>query len=53
MSRKHMVGSVDRRGQQNAVFATFMDLIKRFEAQWSQFFDNIDGYAVLTSRSDS
>ena len=37
MSRKHMVGSVDiynidRRGQQNAVFATLMDLTKRFEA---------------------
>ena len=29
MSTKHMVGGVDRRGQQNAVFATFMDLVKR------------------------
>ena len=33
MSRKHVVGSVDRRGQQNEVFATFMGLAKRFEAQ--------------------
>ena len=32
MSTKHIVGGVDRRGQQNAVFATFMDLVKRFEA---------------------
>ena len=32
MSRKHMVGSVNRRGQQNAVFATLVDLAKRFEA---------------------
>ena len=31
MSRKHMVGSVHRRGQQNAVFATLVDLAKRFE----------------------
>ena len=29
MSTKHMVGGVDRRGQQNAVFATLMDLVKR------------------------
>ena len=53
MSRKHMVGSIDRRGQQNAVFAMLMDLAKRFEPQWSQFFDDIDGYAVLMSRSDA
>ena len=53
MSRKHMVGSVDRRGQQNEVFATLMDLAKRFEAQRSQFLDDIDGCAVLTSRSDA
>ena len=32
MSRKYMVGSVYRRGQQNAVFATLIDLAKRFEA---------------------
>ena len=30
--RKHMVDSVDRRGQQNALFVTLMDLAKRFEA---------------------
>ena len=48
MSRKHMVGSVHRRGQQNAVFAMLVDLAKRF-----QFFDDIDGYTVLTSRSDA
>ena len=53
MSRKHMVGSVDRRGQQNEVFATLMDLAKRFEAQRSQFLDDIDGCAVFTSRSDA
>ena len=28
-----MVGSIDRRGQQNAVFATLMDLSNRFEGQ--------------------
>ena len=35
MSRKHnniMVGGVDRRSQQNVVFATLMDLAKLFEA---------------------
>ena len=32
MSRKHMVGSVHRRGQQNAVFAMLVDLAKQFEA---------------------
>ena len=53
MGRKHMVGSVDRCGQQNGVFATLMDLAKRFEAQRSQFFDDVDGYAVLASRSDA
>ena len=53
MSRKHMVGSVDRRGQQTEVFVTLMGLAKRFEAQWSQFFDDINEYAVLTSRSDT
>ena len=37
MGRKHMVGSIDRRGQQNAVYATLMDLANRFEAQLSQF----------------
>ncbi len=31
----------------NAAFA------KRFEAQWSQFFDNFDGFIVLTSISDA
>ena len=31
--RKHiLVGSVHRRGQQNAVFATLVGLAKRFEA---------------------
>ena len=32
MSRQHMMGSVDRRGQQNAVFATLMGIAKQFEA---------------------
>ena len=32
MSRKHMVGSVHRRGQQNVVFAMLVDLAKRSEA---------------------
>ena len=32
MSREHMVGSVHRRGQQNAVFATLVGLTKQFEA---------------------
>ena len=32
MSREHIVGSVHRRGQQNAVFATPVGLAKRFEA---------------------
>ena len=32
MSREHIVGSVHRRGQQNAVFATLVGLTKRFEA---------------------
>ena len=31
--QKHVVGGVDRHGQQNAVFATLMDLVKQFEAQ--------------------
>ena len=31
MSRKHKVGSVHRRGQQKAVFATIVDLAKGFE----------------------
>ena len=53
MSRKHMVGSVDRHGQQNEVFATLTGLAKWFEAQWSQFFNDINGYAVLMSRSDA
>ena len=38
MGRKHMVGSIDRRGQQNAVFATLMDLpinLKDNEASFS------------------
>ena len=42
------VGRVNRRGQQNEVFATLMDLTKQFEA-----FDDIYGYAILTSRSDT
>ena len=46
MSRKHIVGSVHRRGQQNEVFATLVGLTKRFEAYSSQFFDNIDRYVV-------
>ena len=32
MSREHIVGSVHRRGQQNAVFATLVGLAKQFEA---------------------
>ena len=32
MSREHTVGSVHRRGQQNAAFATLVGLTKRFEA---------------------
>ena len=32
ISREHMVGSVHRRGQQNAVFATLVGLAKQFEA---------------------
>ena len=31
MSREHIVGSVHRRGQQSAVFATLVGLVKRFE----------------------
>ena len=31
ISRKHKVGSVHRRGQQKAVFATIVDLAKGFE----------------------
>ena len=51
MSRKHMVGSVDRRGQQNAVFATLMDLAKRFEACMMK--PVFRRYAVLTCHSDA
>ena len=36
-----MVDGVDRRGQQNAVFATFMDLVKRFEASFSTISTNM------------
>ena len=33
MSRKHnMVGSIDRRGQENEIFAMLMGLTKRFKA---------------------
>ena len=32
MSREHIVGSVHRRGQQNAVFAMLVGLAKQFEA---------------------
>ena len=32
MSREHIVGSVRRRGQQNAAFATLVGLAKQFEA---------------------
>ena len=31
VSREHMVGSVDRHGQQNAIFAMLVDLAKQFE----------------------
>ena len=41
MCRKHIVGSVHRRGQQNKVFAMLVGLAKQFEAYWSQFFDDI------------
>jgi hypothetical protein len=34
--------AVDRRGEQNTVFATLVSFTKRFEAQWSWFFDDFD-----------
>ena len=34
------IGAVDRRGQQNALFVTFMGCAKRFEAYWSHFLLN-------------
>ena len=47
MSSKHMaysaVGAVDRRGQQNALFVTFVGCAKRFQAYLSQFFAEFYG----------
>ena len=50
---EHIVGSVHKRGQQNAAFAMLVGLAQRFEAHWSQFFGDIDGYVAFTSRSDA
>ena len=41
MSREHIVGSVHRRGQQNAAFATLVGLTKRFEAYYETSFSAI------------
>ena len=46
-------GAVDRCGQQNAVFVTLVGPIKRFEAQWSKFFEGFNRFVVIMSRSDS
>ena len=54
MSTKHMVGIVDRCGQQNTGFAIFIDLIKiMIQSIIKPVFDDIDGYAVLMSCSDA
>ena len=37
MSREHIVGSVHRRGQQKAAFATLVGLAQRFEATKASF----------------
>ena len=37
----------------NARFATLVVRTKGFEAYWSQFFADFDGFVVLTSRSDA
>ena len=37
----------------NAVFMTLVSPTKRFEAQWSKFFEGFDGFVVITSRSDA
>ena len=57
MSREHMacseVGAVNRHGQQNALFVTFVGHAKQFEAYWSQFFSKFYGFVALTSRLDA
>ena len=53
MSREHIVGSVHRCGQLNAVFATLVGLAKRFEAYLSQLFGDVYGYVAFTNRSDA
>ena len=44
-------GAVDRCGQQDTVFAMLVGLIKPFEVR--KFFDDLDGFVVLTSCSDA
>ena len=57
MSRKHVVGTVHWCGQRNEfeVFATHLWALpndSKHTEQRSQFFDDINGYVILTSHSD-
>ena len=36
-----------------ALFEMLMDHVPRFEAYWSQFFDELDWFVLLTSRIDA
>ena len=53
MSRKHMGVQLIGVANKNAVFATLLGPTKRFEAQWSKFFEGFDGFVVIASRSEA
>ena len=48
-SRVELIGVANK----NALFAMLVGLIKRFEAQRSQFFNEFERFVELTSHSDT